>query len=86
MRVLLVTLLLLTSSIATLEAPKGQSADQQKVLSKQQQFYARNIDPLWDCDLPNCKWGPCANVLRYSMRYSPKTCIESLRSLTNGDW
>jgi hypothetical protein len=86
MRILLATLLLLASSIATPTAPKGQIANQQEVLSKHQPFYASNIDPLSDCDLPNCNWGSCAGALRYSMRHSPNTCIKSLHSLTNGDW
>ena len=85
-RILLVTLLLFASSIATSAFPKGQITDQQEVLSKHGPFYASNIDPLWDCDLPNCNWGLCAGALRCSMRHSPKTCIKSLHSLINGDW
>ena len=83
MRILITALLLCVGSIAA----TGQTNNQQEVLSsKQQPFYASNIDPLWDCDLPNCKWGACAGALRYSMHHAPNTCIKSLHSLMNGDW
>jgi len=86
MHILLVILLLLASSIATPTVTKEQINDQQEVLPKHRPFYANGIDPLWDCDLPNCNWGSCAGALRYSIRHSPNTCIKSLHSLTNGDW
>ena len=86
MHILLVILLLLASGIATPTVTKEQITDQQEVLPKHRPFYANGIDPLWDCDLPNCNWGSCAGALRYSIRHSPNTCIKSLHSLTNGDW
>jgi len=86
MRILLATLLLFASSIAAPLAPKAHITNQQEILSKHQPFYANDIDPSWDCDLPTCNWGRCAGALRYSMRHSTKTCIKSIYSLTNGDW
>lgn len=86
MRILLVTLLLLANSNTTLAVPKGQVFDQQEAISKHRSFYANGIDPLWDCDLPDCNWGLCAGALKYSIRHSPNSCINSLHSLTNGDW
>lgn len=86
MRVPLATLLLFARSIAAPIAAMGKIDNQQEVLSKQQKAYAIDIDPLWDCDLPTCNWGPCAGALKYSMRHSTKTCIKSFHSLTNGDW
>lgn len=86
MRINLATLLLFAASIAALLAPKAQITNHQEVLSKHRAFYANDIDPLWDCDLPTCNWGRCAGAIKYSMRHFTKTCIRSLYSLTNGDW
>ncbi|KAM0709924.1 hypothetical protein Q7P35_003967 [Cladosporium inversicolor] len=86
MRIPVATLLLLAGSIAAPIDPKPQVRNEQEVLTKLQPLCASDIDPLRDCDLPNSDWGLCAGALRYSMRYSPNTCIKSIQSLTNGDW
>ena len=81
MRMLTASLMVFASGIVIINAVADHK-NKQEVLSEYQPYEASDIDPLWDCDLPNCKFNLCQEALRYS----DPNCIKSIHSLTNGDW
>lgn len=77
MRISTAIIMFFAGSIATIDAAAGNTQNQQDDVSTKKQ-----LDPLWDCELPDCNWNACESALLYS----GVGCIKSLESLTNADW
>lgn len=79
MRIPIATLVLFAISITTIDAANRNIKNQQGEGTREQ---PSDIFKLWDCALPTCRWGACAELLRYN----GDSCIKSFQSLTNSDW